>query len=122
MTMYQEDERGWMSKFIIGKQEFWLSFTRKGYARGGDIHEGLQFNTVIYGNMKVKLMFANGEKIVELPSDSSMVTPKSIPHVFIAFEDTLMVEWFDHELPPYEKKQFYEPYRKLCRGKNNAER
>jgi hypothetical protein len=72
--------------------------------------------------MKVKLMFANGEKIVELPSDSSMVTPKSIPHVFIAFEDTLMVEWFDHELPPYEKKQFYEPYRKLCRGKNNAER
>ena len=120
------DERGWIRKLVCNdnpEQIIWLSFTRKGYARGGDIHDGRQFNTVIKGDFLIKLKFSDNDESknsFRIWTGKSIIIPKDIAHVFIALEDTLMIEWHDHELPPYEKKRFYEPYRKLCKEKNNV--
>jgi len=109
-----EDERGMIYK-ISADKDYWLSYTKRGFARGGDIHDGCQFNAILKGKFLVKMMYPDGEVKRLLLEGQSIVIPNDIPHMFIALEDSYMIEWHDHKLPPYEKKRFYEPYRRLCR-------
>jgi len=116
MEIVSSDKRGWIKKELIRDTILWISFTRKGYARGGDIHRGLQYNTVIKGQFQVRQLYPKGgESVRTLIAGRSIIIPFGIPHVFIAQEDSIMIEWHDHELPPYEEKEFFEPYRKLCK-------
>lgn len=114
MDIVSADRRGWMGKITIGKTIVWISYTKKGYARGGDIHRGKQFNAVISGQFQVRKLFPEEEVVSNMITGDSIMIPYGIPHVFIAKENSIMIEWHDHELPPYEKKEFYEPYRKMC--------
>jgi len=106
--------RGTIFRIIVGKEIYWWSFTANGHGRGGDIHDGRQYNVVIKGKFLVKMMYPEeGEVERVLLEGDSIVIPNDIPHVFIALEDSWMLEWHDHKLPPFKDKRYYEPYRKL---------
>lgn len=109
-----EDDRGIVWK-ITSKKDFFISLTKKGFARGGDIHDGYQVTLVLEGKIKVLMMDPDGEKNLEMLPEDLLVIPKDIPHVFIADEDSIVLEWHEKPLPPYDQKKFYEPYRKLCK-------
>lgn len=121
-----EDERGMMWKQIIS-EEFgsfilWRSFTNKGYGRGGEVHPVPQFNVVISGTAKFYMMMSDGEEIIKvLNMGDTIRIPKGIPHLMIAQTNTFIIEWHDGELPPFEQKVIYEPYRKLCWKENKVD-
>jgi len=117
IEIISEDKRGWMKKLTLNNGDiFWISFTKKGFARGGDIHDGRQYDTIIRGQFLVKQHFPEDiEMLKVIITGDSIIIPAGIPHVFIAMEDTEMIEWHDDKLPPFDQKKYYEPYRKLCR-------
>lgn len=115
MEIVSDDKRGRMEKVVIGDTILWISFTKKGRVRGGDIHRGRQYSTVVKGQFKVRQMYPEEEVVLILTMGDSIMIPYGIPHVFIAKEDSIMIEWHDHKLPPYEQKEFYKPYRRMCK-------
>lgn len=111
----QEDKRGEIWKIETGKRTAFLSKTFKGKARGGDIHDGSQYTLILEGKVKVLMKFPEREKEEILEKNDLIIVPKDIPHVFIALEDSVFLEWHELPLPEYSKKRFFEPYRKLCK-------
>lgn len=111
--LINQDERGKIYRMVLDGV-YWISFTKKGYARGGDIHNGRQFNSILKGKFLVKMKFPTEEVKRVVLEGQSIIIPNNIPHVFIALEDSTMIEWHDHKLPPYKEKRFYQPYRELC--------
>ena len=105
-----DDNRGKIFKLTLDKV-YWLSFTKRGFSRGGDIHDGRQFNVVLKGEFKVLMHYEKREVEVNMFEGDSIVIPENVPHVFIAKQDSWMLEWHDHKLPPYKDKRFYRPYR-----------
>ena len=110
-----KDERGEIWKTEIDGIAYWMSYTRKGFGRGGDIHKGMQYNAILKGSFEVHLMLPNGEKADVCRAPVMVPIPPEVPHVFIALEDAYMMEWHDHKLPPFEEKRYYEPFRRLCK-------
>jgi len=109
-----EDKRGEIYTLKLFNKTYWHMYTHKGHARGGDIHEGKQYNVVVTGKFLVRMIQKEGEKEVIICAGETIVIHKETPHVFIALEDSYMIEWHDHQLPPLEKKRIYQPYRELC--------
>lgn len=120
VELINTDKRGKIYGIVLDKI-YWLSYTNKDYGRGGDIHNGQQFNIVLKGKFLVKMRFPTEEVKRAVLEGQSIVIPDNVPHVFIALEDSIMIEWHDHKLPPYKDKRFYEPYRRLCGVKQNGE-
>jgi len=111
----EEDKRGWIEKINIGDNVCWISFTKKGYGRGGDVHNGRQYNVIIKGSFLVKELHEGIERETVVATGRLITIQDGIPHVFIALEDTWMIEWHEFPLPPFKEKKYYEPYRKLCK-------
>jgi hypothetical protein len=110
-----DDERGMMTKLIADYKTLWFICTNRGYGRGGEEHPVTQFCTIISGKVQVNQLFEDGTETIETFSAGSIVKiPKNVKHVFIALEDTIIIEWHDGQLPPFKDKKIYEPYRKLC--------
>lgn len=109
-----EDKRGIIWKLSYNNKDYFISFTRKGYARGGDIHNGKQYNAILYGNLLVKEKYDVDIESI-LKGGDFIVINKNVPHVFIALKDSLMLEWHEYRLGEYENKRFYKPYRELCK-------
>lgn len=109
-----QDERGEIWKIESRKKTIFLSKTFKDFARGGDIHRGKQFNCVIEGSFRVLMKYPDKEKEIILKGGNLAIIPKEIPHVFIALEDSVMIEWHQFPLPPFKEKRYYEPYRRKC--------
>lgn len=111
-----KDERGEVFRIVLDNKVYWLSYTKTGFGRGGDIHNGKQFNTILSGRFKVMLHYPKNDAEYNIFEGDSIIIPKNIPHLLIAKKDSWMIEWHDHKLPPYKDKKFYKPYRKLCRS------
>ena len=112
MQMVSQDERGSMAKCQFGKT-VWIAHTKKGYGRGGEYHPVRQYMAVVYGQILVKMMINEEEIERRLIDGQSIVIPEDCAHVMFALEDSLVIEWHDGELPPFDQKKIYEPYRKL---------
>ena len=115
LELVQKDKRGEVYKLIVDNQTYWLSQTTKGHARGGDIHDGNAFVLIIEGKCEIRLTYPEREEIKQFSAPMIIDIPADVPHLFLALENSFLLERYDQELPPYEKKRFYEPYRKLCR-------
>jgi len=79
----------------------WCTYleTLKGAYRGNHIHSVDQFTVLLGGSaMVVKKI---GSEIVEYPLHENVVhiTPKGVPHVLIALENSILYEWWQE---PYE--------------------
>ena len=110
------DERGYMIKCRFHNKIIWVAFTKKGFGRGGEQHPITQYSLIINGKVMIKMMFHTQEIEKVYINQDLIIIPEKIPHVMIALEDTLSIEWHDGELPPFKDKVLYEPYRKLVRG------
>lgn len=110
-----EDDRGEIWKVGSENSFYFIAKTLKGHSRGGDIHDGEQYLLVLEGKLEVRLMLPGGEEKIEMNPRDFLTVPKDIPHLFIALENSVFLEWGNFPLPSYDKKRFYEPYRKLCR-------
>jgi len=108
-----EDKRGCISRFLFEGKEYLIIFTRKGFARGGDYHKSKQYDIILMGKMKFR--YKNQSWNVEheeiLKTGQIISFEPNMPHLFIAEEDALLVEWLEGEF----EKSFYEPYRKLVK-------
>lgn len=113
-----EDQRGEIWKIVTPQKEVFLAFTKKGKARGGDIHRGEQYTFILEGKMRILSKFPDKEKEEIIEEGNLAVIPPEIPHVFVALEDSVFLEWHECPLPPYSKKRFYLPYRKICKGED----
>jgi len=116
--LVNRDERGEIWKTEIEGIAYWMSYTRQGFGRGGDIHEGWQHNVILKGSFEVRMMVPDvpeGEEVWSHTAFAKLAVPPEVPHVFIALEDSYMMEWHDHELPPFSEKRYYAPYRRLIK-------
>lgn len=109
-----EDHRGEIWRIDSGERVYWLSITKKGKARGGDIHDGIQYTLVLQGSFKVLYKYVDREEEKIQKVNEKLEVPPEVPHVWIALEDSMMLEWHEKPLPSLEKKRYYEPYRRLC--------
>ena len=109
------DNRGCMIKYTFGKKVFWFAYTNQGCARGGEFHPVTQYVVVIDGSLLFKMMKENGEEQRQVDKGDIIIIPANIPHVAIALANTISIEWHDGELPPFEQKNIYEPYRRIVR-------
>jgi len=103
------DDRGTTLVFTDGERDYLLIYTRKGYLRGGEMHTGAQYNSVLNGLIKWDVP---GSTTI-LSSATTHVTPKEVPHIMESLTDSLMVEW--RENPLENPVNYYEPYRSLVR-------
>jgi len=93
-----EDDRG--AIFLIKgdlkeHEEITLFTTKKGLARGGCIHKKNDEHCVV---LEGKIIYYIGEAIKSnagllCDKGDSVLIPKNTPHYFIAFEDSLVMEW-----------------------------
>lgn len=113
--LVSDDERGWMVKETFADKTLWLIFTRKGYGRGGEIHPVYQHVVVVSGCIEFRLRLS-GETLMKVYAGESITIPSGTPHVGIALENSIMIEWHDGKLPDFKDKQIYEPYRRLIWG------
>jgi oxalate decarboxylase/phosphoglucose isomerase-like protein (cupin superfamily) len=101
------DVKEWGSRPKIGKgyasdvNGKWCSIlqTKKGAYRGDHIHPYDQY-TVLLDGLAMVVKQIDGD-LVEFPLTVNQVhkTPKDLPHILIALEDTVLYEWWDG---PYE--------------------
>lgn len=97
-------------------REITVFSTKKGFARGGCIHEfNGEINTVLEG----KIRYTIGTKKVLLKKGQSIKIPKKTPHYFIALADSLVVEWGAN---PEEKIKKYKPFREIVDKINKKHR
>jgi len=115
MEKVHEDKRGTIYLLKFNGMLYFILITNKGYARGGDLHDFEQYNFVISGSFEVREQHQSSEKKYIVNEREFVTIPPNVPHVFIALEDSLMIEWHSKELPPFKDKKYHEPYRKLCR-------
>jgi len=87
-----EDYRGaifLIENLLENNKEFTFLEIKKGFARGGCIHNNKEFFAVIKG--RVKFIWGDNEKILN-QGDSGVIPPK-MPHAFFALEDSIVSEW-----------------------------
>jgi len=106
-----EDVRGEMYQILNNGKEFILFDIKAGMARGGDYHTTNQYDLVMDGEVEYRRTLPNGEEIINiLRKTDYIMSPKNEPHIFIALEDSLVLEWT--ELGKFQK-ELYAPYRKI---------
>lgn len=94
-------------------EEITLFTTKKGYARGGCIHnKNDEFCLVLEGSIKY---FIGKEYPEMMWKGMSTVIPKAQPHYFIAETDCLVAEW---GATPSEKKEKHSQFREIVDAHN----
>lgn len=104
-----------MFLFLYKGRDFKLCEIKKGQARGGDVHPiADQFDLVVHGKVELREMIENRERITILHEKNLATIERGIPHVLIALEDSLILEWRNG---PFAR-EIYKPYRRLCVDEN----
>jgi hypothetical protein len=92
----------------------WCSFlqTKKGAYRGDHIHTNDQYTVLLGGSAKV-VKEIDGD-LVEYPLHMNVVhkTPKGVPHILIALEDTILYEWWDGPFESEPCPGLFDEYKK----------
>ncbi len=110
-----EDQRGTIHGMWLDDREYIVLFTKKGHIRGGDYHKTKQYDVVLSGKMNINWKESispnSKEHSITLTEGDMICFEPDNPHMFIAMEDTLMVEWLVGDF----EKSFYEQYRRLVK-------
>jgi len=99
------DRRGDVFLVKSKDREFLLLEINKGFIRGGDFHNTIQYNFILEG--RVREVTTKEEKILEANQGSTIEA--GVPHYIEAIEDSIVLEWIDRS----GDKQYYAPFRKL---------
>lgn len=108
LNSIHQDNRGQI--FIItgeelGHPEMTMFHTKKGFARGGCVHNlSDEFICVVKGMIE----YVMGGDYMTLQDGDSMVVPKGMPHYFYSITDSVVMEW---GATPEEKKHKHPEYR-----------
>jgi len=99
------DGRGEIICFYLNKTEYTLLITKKGFARGGCIHNVMEYGVVLEGAVEYHIKplekgMRMGTWILE--KGDRIRVPVEHPHYFIALEDAIFLEW---GAPPDQKER-----------------
>ncbi len=85
-------------------------FTRRGFKRSGDLHQVAQYDVLLTGRARLKVLDQEKgtEEVIDLRPNELVKIPAYRPHVFEFLEDTSMLEWWDGKFEAW----YYGPYRK----------
>lgn len=109
MKKINGDNRGYLQLVEFGDKEFLVSFSFKGAPRGGYYHDVERWHLVLDGSFLFKEVVDGKESERVIKTGDLVAVKPGIPHIFIALEDTLMIE-FSKEKCVMTK---YESYRKI---------
>lgn len=102
------DARGSTFVFRLFGIDHLLIYTKAGYSRGGEIHEGYQVNETLFGS--VKWVTPNAEyHLYPHAINSPFVIIKGEPHMMESVTDSLV--WERREKPLENPVNYYKPYR-----------
>ncbi|PNW70996.1 hypothetical protein CHLRE_17g742050v5 [Chlamydomonas reinhardtii] len=110
-TAYR-DGRGAIYKFKLGEGVFVnMYFTKAGYRRSGDLHDCNQYDVVLQGRTRLRMLdpHTGSEVVQEYGANDFIVIPARTPHMFEFLEDNYLLEWWDDTF----KAWYYKPYRSM---------
>ena len=103
------DRRGTNVFTTIKRHKAMVSYTKKGYYRGGDYHNCDQLFYVIKGRVKYWIKIKGKEKVMILKEGDMYIAKASNPHLIKALMDVVFLEVF---LGKDTNTFYYEEYRK----------
>jgi len=81
--------------------------TRKGFARGGCIHNiNDEYTCVVEGEVE----YCIGDETQNLKMGESLIIPKGTPHYFVSLTDSIVLEW---GASPAEKMEKHAEFRRI---------
>lgn len=91
LQLVHRDERGEVYSLtgLKDHSEVAILITKRGYSRGGCIHQSDEYCCVIEGEVEYHIRSA----IFKMKKGDIEEVPKSAPHYYIAKEDNIMLEW-----------------------------
>ena len=106
------DKRGFNIFAKIKGRKIMVSYTEKGYYRGGDYHNVPQLFMVLKRSVFYKIKEHGKERSMVLKAGQSYIAPRRDPHIIKAREDTIFIEAF---LGKDTTTFYYDDYRKLVK-------
>ncbi|KXZ45599.1 hypothetical protein GPECTOR_53g92 [Gonium pectorale] len=94
------DGRGAIYKFKLGDGVYVnMYYTKAGYRRSGDLHDCNQYDVVLQGRTRLRMIDPHsGQEVVqEYGANDFIVIPARTPHMFEFLEDNFLLEWWDAE-------------------------
>ena len=106
-----EDKRGKILFLSLGTKKINIVEIKKGFARGGHFHNFLSTHIIVYGKIELREenLKNNVEQIKKNSAPSIINVQQNTAHLFIALEDSMFIETFDHEYQAVD----YPKYRKI---------
>eukprot|EP00270_Netrium_digitus_P018090 TRINITY_DN6818_c0_g2_i1.p1 TRINITY_DN6818_c0_g2~~TRINITY_DN6818_c0_g2_i1.p1 ORF type:complete len:145 (-),score=25.33 TRINITY_DN6818_c0_g2_i1:31-444(-) len=105
------DSRGDIFRISIGGDKFVnLMRTAGGVLRSGDVHNCTQFDVILSGRTRLRLMNMErgGETVCEYDGAYNYIAiPARVPHLFEFMEENYMIKWWDCDFHAWH----YKPYR-----------
>lgn len=105
-----QDDRGYINILEgdeLGCEEVNISFTKKGYARGGCVHnKNDEYLLVISGEINLIC----GEALYQLDDGCIVNITKKTPHYYVATKTSLVMEW---GATKEEKKEKFKEFREI---------
>jgi len=114
-----EDKRGEIYCFDINGKEFLLLSTKKGFSRGGEIHDRNQYLIVLEGEIEVMLYDVDNKtegishRYNPVGQGELVKIPIGTPHYMTALTDSLVLEWKGKKWDCKEAKEMARLYRKM---------
>jgi len=105
------DVRGSTLVFRYSGKDYLIVFTKAGYFRGGEIHEGYQQNVILSGIVE----WTTPDETTTHSVSNVIFTTKNTPHLMTSVTDSLIVEW--REKPLENPVNYYNPYRDIIKAK-----
>eukprot|EP00877_Chromochloris_zofingiensis_P008439 jgi/Chrzof1/3849/Cz13g11030.t1 len=109
-----QDARGAIYRFKLGPDMLVnMYYTKQGYRRSGDLHNCIQYDVVLQGRTRLRMIDPHtGQEVVHhYEANDFIVIPARTPHMFEFLEDSYLLEWWDDEF----KAWYYKPYRDVIK-------
>ncbi|KAG2484590.1 hypothetical protein HYH03_016631 [Edaphochlamys debaryana] len=106
------DGRGSIYKFKLSEGVYVNMYTTKaGYRRSGDLHDCNQYDIVLRGRTRLRMIdpHTGREVVQEYGPNDFIVIPARTPHMFEFLEDNCLLEWWDGPFQAW----YYQPYRSI---------
>ena len=106
-----EDKRGKILFLSLGTKKINIVEIKKGFARGGHFHNFPSTHIIVFGKIEMleEDLENNIEQIKKISAPSIINVQQNTAHLFIALEDSMFIETFDHEYQAVD----YPKYRKI---------
>jgi len=113
--LIHKDSRGTITCFYIDGVEYTILQTRKGFARGGCIHNVVEHAAVLQGEVEYHI---RGNAAFKVQKGDNVHVQSETPHYFVSLTDSIVLEW---NAPPDQKKRKDTEWRSMVE-KINEER